>query len=54
MKKAVTADGGHYLSIGDPIHNHPNFMADASDPNDKGNAAVATALAGPVQALIDG
>ena len=41
VKSEVTADGGHYLAIDDPIHNHPSFMADASDPNDKGNAAIA-------------
>ena len=54
VKSEVTADGGHYLAIADPIHNHPSFMADASDPNDKGNAAIAAALAGPVQALLNG
>jgi acyl-CoA thioesterase-1 len=52
VKSEVTADGGHYLAIDDPIHNHSSYMADASDPNDKGNAAIAKALAGPVQALI--
>jgi lysophospholipase L1-like esterase len=54
VKSEVTADGGHYLALGDPIHNHPSFMADASDPNDKGNAAIAKAMAGPVQALVNG
>ena len=54
VKQGVHAAGGHYLSIDDPIHGHPNFMADASDPNDKGNAAIAKALAGPIRSLING
>ena len=44
VKQAVTAVGGTYLDIPDPIHGHPDFMADAADPNDQGYAAIAAAL----------
>lgn len=54
VQQSVQAAGGHYLAVDDPIHNHPGFMADASDPNDKGNAAIAKALADPIRALVGG
>lgn len=44
VKQGVTAVGGTYLDIPDPIHGHPGFMADAADPNDRGYAAIAAAL----------
>lgn len=44
VKSAVESAGGIYLDLPDPLHNHPDFMADASDPNDAGYAAIATAL----------
>jgi lysophospholipase L1-like esterase len=44
IKTAVTSVGGHYLDIPDPIHGRPEWMQDASDPNDSGYAAIAAAL----------
>lgn len=44
VKSAVTAAGGSYLDLPDPIHGHPDFMADAGDPNNAGYAAIAAAL----------
>lgn len=44
VKQAVTDAGGTYLDLEDPIHGHPDFMADDADPNDQGYAAIAAAL----------
>jgi lysophospholipase L1-like esterase len=44
IKSSVTEAGGTYLDLADPIHNHPGYMADAADPNDRGYAAIAAAL----------
>lgn len=44
IQAAVTKAGGVYLGIADPIHGHPEEMADAADPNDQGYAAIAAAL----------
>ncbi|MDQ2797464.1 MAG: SGNH/GDSL hydrolase family protein [Actinomycetota bacterium] len=44
VRKAVTAEGGTYLDVADPLNGHPEFMADASDPDDRGYAAIAAAL----------
>jgi lysophospholipase L1-like esterase len=44
VKQGVTDAGGTYLDIPDPIHGHPDYMADLADPNDKGYAAIAAAL----------
>jgi lysophospholipase L1-like esterase len=44
VNDAVTAAGGKYLDLPDPIHGHPNFMASAADPDDAGYAAIAAAL----------
>jgi acyl-CoA thioesterase-1 len=44
VKTGVTDAGGTYLDIADPIHGHPDFMADAADPNDQGYASIAAAL----------
>jgi lysophospholipase L1-like esterase len=44
VEQGVTDAGGSYLDLADPIHGHPDFMADDADPNDQGYAAIATAL----------
>jgi lysophospholipase L1-like esterase len=44
VETAVTDVGGTYLDLPDPIHGHPDFMADAGDPNNAGYAAIAAAL----------
>jgi acyl-CoA thioesterase I len=54
VKAAVAAVHGTYLDIEDPIHGHPDFMADDVDPNDKGHAAIATALQPKVEPLLAG
>jgi acyl-CoA thioesterase I len=54
VKEAVTAVHGTYLDIEDPIHGHPDFMADDVDPNDKGHAAIAAALQPKVEPLLAG
>jgi lysophospholipase L1-like esterase len=52
VKSAVTAVGGHYLAIGDPIHGHSSQMADDADPDDAGYAAIAKALEPALRPLI--
>jgi acyl-CoA thioesterase I len=52
VKAAVTAVHGTYLDIEDPIHGHPDFMADDVDPNDKGHAAIAAALRSEIAPLL--
>jgi lysophospholipase L1-like esterase len=52
VKSAVTAVGGHYLAIPDPIHGHSSRMADDADPNDAGYAAIAKALEPAIRPLI--
>ncbi|MGI8680128.1 MAG: SGNH/GDSL hydrolase family protein [Jatrophihabitans sp.] len=52
VEKAVTAEGGSYLDIADPLHSHPGLMADASDPNDQGFAAIADVLAKKLAPLV--
>jgi acyl-CoA thioesterase I len=52
VKQGVTAAGGTYLDLPDPIHGHPSFMADLADPNDQGYAAIAAALAPELQPLL--
>lgn len=52
IEKGVTDVGGTYLDIEDPIHNHPEFMADLADPNNKGYAAIAEALAPQLEPLL--
>jgi lysophospholipase L1-like esterase len=44
VRAGVEAAGGTYLDSGDPLTGHPEWMADAADPNDRGYAAIATAL----------
>lgn len=52
VKAGVEAAGGRYLDIADPLHGHPEWMADGADPNDRGYAAIATALAAKLGPLI--
>jgi lysophospholipase L1-like esterase len=52
VKGAVTAAGGKYLDIADPIRGHPGFMANAGDPDDNGYAAIAAALEPKLKALL--
>lgn len=52
IKKGVTDAGGTYLDIEDPIHNHPDFMADDADPDNAGYAAIAAALEPQLAPLI--
>jgi lysophospholipase L1-like esterase len=42
--QGVTDAGGTYLHLEDPVHGHPEFMADDADPNNQGYAAIAAAL----------
>ncbi|HVU92448.1 MAG TPA: SGNH/GDSL hydrolase family protein [Jatrophihabitans sp.] len=44
VKQGVTAAGGVYLDVPDPIRGHPKYMRTAADPNDRGYAAIAAAL----------
>lgn len=52
VKQGVTAAGGTYLDLPDPIHGHPSFMADLADPNNQGYAAIAAALVPQLQPLL--
>jgi lysophospholipase L1-like esterase len=52
VKDAVTAAGGRYLDLPDPIRGHPSFMADAADPDDAGYAAIAAALEPKLEPLL--
>lgn len=52
VERAVDRAGGVYLDIPDPLHGHPSFMADDADPNDKGYAAIAAALAPQLAPLV--
>ena len=52
VQQGVTAAGGTYLDLPDPIHGHPSFMADPADPNDQGYAAIAAALVPELQPLL--
>lgn len=52
VQDGVTAAGGTYLDVPDPIHGHPSFMKDLADPNDQGYAAIAAALAPELQPLL--
>jgi lysophospholipase L1-like esterase len=44
IRLAAKAAGVPYLGVHDPILGHDRFMADAGHPNDRGYAAIATAL----------
>lgn len=52
VKQGVTAAGGTYLDVPDPIHGHPSYMADLADPNNQGYAAIAAALIPELQPLL--
>lgn len=52
VKAGVLAAGGHYLDIADPLHGHPEWMADGADPNNRGYASIATAIAAKLGPLI--
>ena len=52
IRRAVEAAGGTYLDIADPLRGHPEWMADAADPNDAGYAAIATALESKLRPLM--
>ncbi|MEO8888809.1 MAG: SGNH/GDSL hydrolase family protein [Jatrophihabitantaceae bacterium] len=54
IKSAVESAGGQYLNLPDPLHGHPEFMADAADPNDAGYAAIAAALQPALAKLLPG
>lgn len=45
VRQAVTAVGGTYVDLGDPLLGHPDFVReDGIHPNDAGNAAIAAAF----------
>ena len=52
VKQGVTAAGGTYLDVPDPIHGHPSYMADLADPNNQGYAAIAAAIVPELQPLL--
>ena len=54
IKAAVEDAGGIYVALPDPLHDHPDFMADNADPNDQGYAAIASALAAKLGPLLPG
>ena len=53
VKSAVEDAGGTYLDISDPLHNHPEWMADdEANPNDEGNKSIAFALRQRLEPLL--
>lgn len=52
VRSAVREAGGHYLALADPLHGHPEWMADAADPNDAGYAHLADAVARALAPLL--
>jgi len=44
IEQAVTAIGGTYLDLGQPLAGHPEYLADAGHPNDAGHRAIADAV----------
>jgi lysophospholipase L1-like esterase len=44
VRLAAKQAGVPYLGVHDPILDHPGFMKDAADPNDRGYTAVAAAI----------
>jgi len=52
IKDGVTAAGGTYLDIDDPLVGHSDWMANAADPNDKGYQAIAESLEPKLQPLL--
>ncbi len=52
VQQAVTAAGGTYLNLADPLFGHPDWMANAADPDDAGYHAIAESLEPKLQALL--
>lgn len=52
VEAAVTAAGGTYLDLPDPLHGHPDWMADDADPNAAGYRAIARALEVKLRPLV--
>ena len=52
VQQYVTASGGTYLDVADPVHGHPDYMGSAADPNSRGYRAIATALLPKLRALL--
>jgi len=52
VKQAVTKAGGSFVDVDDPIHGHPEYMADDADPNNRGYAAIAAAVTPLIGALL--
>ena len=48
----VTAAGGTYLDLPDPLFGHSDWMSDDADPNDQGYAAIAASLEPKLKALL--
>ena len=49
IKSAVTAVGGKYLDIADPLLGHSEYMKDDADPDDQGYAAIASAVTAAIR-----
>ncbi len=52
IKDGVTAAGGKYLDIKDPLAGHQNWMRDDTDPNNKGHQGIADALVPKLKAVL--
>jgi lysophospholipase L1-like esterase len=52
VHSGVTDAGGTYLDIADPVHGHPEYMADDADPDNAGYAAIAAALEPELSSLL--
>ena len=49
VKNAATAAGADYINLPDPLHGHPEWMANAAVPNNAGYQAIAAALGPKLQ-----
>ena len=52
VRAGVEAAGGTYLDTPDPLVNHPAWMADAADPNNRGYAAIAQVMTGALRSQL--
>jgi lysophospholipase L1-like esterase len=52
VQHGVTAVGGNYLNLSDPLFGHPEWMANAADPNDLGYQAIAASLEPNIEGLL--
>ena len=52
VRQAAKAAGATFLDIPDPLHGHPEWMADQANPNDAGYAAIAAALEKKLRPLV--